>query len=164
MLESNVFSLDTLHEQLAEGEIQTINVIIKADNSGSAEAVAASLLKINVDGVNVNIIRSSAGGITESDILLAETTNSIVYGFNVRPNATVRSLAKDRGIDIRTHRVIYALIEEMEKAMKGLLKPEIVEEITGQATVLALWKASKVGTIGGCRVNSGYIERGQKFA
>lgn len=162
LLESNVFSLDTLHEQLAEGEIQTINVIIKADNSGSAEAVAASLLKINVDGVNVNIIRSSAGGITESDILLAETTNSIVYGFNVRPNATVRSLAKDRGIDIRTHRVIYALIEEMEKAMKGLLKPEIVEEITGQATVLALWKASKVGTIGGCRVNSGYIERGQK--
>ena len=161
--ESNALSLETLHDQMHEGEIQTINVIIKADNSGSAEAVAASLQKIDVEGINVNVIRSTAGGISEGDVLLAETTNSILYGFNVRPSSLVRQFANERKVDIRTHRIIYALIEEMEAAMKGLLKPEIVEEITGQAVVQALWKASKVGTIAGCRVTEGYLKREQKI-
>ncbi len=161
--ESNALSLETLHDQMNEGEIQTINVIIKADNSGSAEAVAASLQKIDVEGINVNVIRSTAGGISEGDVLLAETTNSILYGFNVRPSSLVRQFANERKVDIRTHRIIYALIEEMEAAMKGLLKPEIVEEITGQAVVQALWKASKVGTIAGCRVTEGYLKREQKI-
>jgi len=159
---SGGLKLSDLAEKIKEGEIIPVNVIIKADNQGSAEAVKASLVKINVPGVNVNVIRASAGTITENDITLAKASNAIVYGFNVRPTAQVRELAEREGVDVHLHRIIYALIEQTELAMKGLLKPIMVEKITGQAEVRALWKVSKIGTIAGCYVTSGVVKRDQK--
>lgn len=159
---SGGLKLSDLAEQIEHGEIINVNVIIKADNQGSAEAVKASLAKINVEGVTVNVIRASAGTITENDITLARASNAIVYGFNVRPTAQVRDLAEREGVDIHLHRIIYALIEETEAAMKGLLKPTLVEKVTGQAEVRATWKVSKIGTIAGCYVTSGVVKRDQK--
>lgn len=156
---SSAMSLDDLYNRIHEGEIQNINVIIKADLQGSAEAIKASLEKLNSDEVKINVIRSTAGAITESDVLLASASNAIIYGFNVRPDALVRSKAEEEGVEIRLHRIIYALIEEMEAAMKGLLKPELVEKVVGQAEVRQLFKVSKVGTIAGCMVTSGSIKR-----
>lgn len=160
---SSALSLDDLFNRIHEGEIQTINVIVKADNSGSAEAVKSSLEKLNVEGVNINVLRSSAGAITESDILLASASSAIIYGFNVRPDANIRAKAEEAKVDIRLHRIIYALIEEMEAAMKGMLKPVMIEKVTGQAEVRALWKVSKVGTIAGCYVTTGVIKRDQQI-
>lgn len=159
---SGGLKLSDLAQKIEEGEIVTVNVIIKADNQGSAEAVRASLAKISVPGVTVNVIRASAGTITENDITLARASNAIVYGFNVRPTAQVRDLAEREGIDIHLHRIIYALIEETEAAMKGLLKPVLIEKVTGQAEVRQTWKVSKVGTIAGCYVVSGVVKRDQK--
>ena len=156
---TSAMSLDDLYNRIHEGEIQNINVIIKADLQGSAEAIKASLEKLNSDEVKINVIRSTAGAITESDVLLASASNAIIYGFNVRPDALVRSKAEEEGVEIRLHRIIYALIEEMEAAMKGLLKPELVEKVVGQAEVRQLFKVSKVGTIAGCMVTSGSIKR-----
>ena len=159
---SGGLKLSDLAEQIQEGEIVNVNVIIKADNQGSAEAVRASLAKIDVKGVTVNVIRASAGTITENDITLAKASNAIVYGFNVRPTAQVRDLAEREGIDIHLHRIIYALIEETEQAMKGLLKPTLIEKVTGQAEVRMTWKVSKIGTIAGCYVISGVVKLNQK--
>ncbi len=156
---SSAMSLDDLYNRIHEGEVQTINIIIKADLQGSAEAIKASLEKLNNDQVKINVIRSTAGAITESDVLLASASNAIIYGFNVRPDALVRSKAEEEGIEIRLHRIIYALIEEMEAAMKGLLKPEYEEKVLGQASVRQLFKVSKLGTIAGCMVTSGLIRR-----
>lgn len=122
--------LSDLHKQIAEGETVVVNVIIKADNSGSAEAVRGSLEKINVEGVRLNIIRASAGQITESDVLLASASNAVIFGFNIRPNNQVRDLAERLKIEIHLHRVIYALLEQTEQALKGLLKPEFEEKVT----------------------------------
>ncbi len=156
---SSAMSLDDLYNRIHEGEVQTINIIIKADLQGSAEAIKASLEKLNNDQVKINVIRSTAGAITESDVLLASASSAIIYGFNVRPDALVRSKAEEEGIEIRLHRIIYALIEEMEAAMKGLLKPEYEEKVLGQASVRQLFKVSKLGTIAGCMVTSGLIRR-----
>ncbi|HOJ45366.1 MAG TPA: translation initiation factor IF-2 [Bacilli bacterium] len=151
-------SLDDLNQRFAKGEVQDLNIVIKADNSGSAEAVKSSLEKINVKGINLNIIRSSAGAITESDIILASASNAIVYGFNVRPSANVRAKADEEKVDIRLHRIIYALIEEIEAACQGMLKPVQVEKVTGQAEVRQIFKVSKVGTIAGSMITSGLIK------
>ncbi|HZJ89458.1 MAG TPA: translation initiation factor IF-2 [Bacilli bacterium] len=159
---SEGFKLSDITEKVAQGEIVTVNAIIKADNSGSAEAVHSSLEKINVEGVKINVIRASAGQITESDILLASASNAVIYGFNVRPNARVRDLAVRNNIELHLHRVIYALIEETEKAIKGLLKPDIVEKVTGQAEVRAIWHVSYLGTIAGCYVLEGVVKRDQR--
>lgn len=159
---SEGFKLSDIKDKVAEGEIVTVNAIIKADNSGSAEAVHSSLEKINVPGVKINVIRASAGQITESDILLASASNAVIYGFNVRPNAQVRDLAMRSNIELHLHRIIYALIEETEKAIKGLLKPDIVEKITGQAEVRAIWHVSHLGTIAGCYVTEGVVKRDQR--
>ena len=156
---SSAMSLEDLYNRIHEGEVQTINIIIKADLQGSAEAIKASLEKLNNDQVKINVIRSTAGAITESDVLLASASKAIIYGFNVRPDALVRSKAEEEGIEIRLHRIIYALIEEMEAAMKGLLKPEFEEKVLGQASVRQLFKVSKLGTIAGCMVTSGLIRR-----
>ena len=156
---SSAMSLEDLYNRIHEGEVQTINIIIKADLQGSAEAIKASLEKLNNDQVNINVIRSTAGAITESDVLLASASKAIIYGFNVRPDALVRSKAEEEGIEIRLHRIIYALIEEMEAAMKGLLKPEFEEKVLGQASVRQLFKVSKLGTIAGCMVTNGLIKR-----
>ncbi len=156
---SSALKLEDLNNRVHEGEVQNINVIIKADLQGSAEAIKASLEKLNNDEVKISVIRSTAGAITESDVLLASASNAIIYGFNVRPDALVRSKAEEEGVEIRLHRIIYALIEEMEAAMKGLLKPELVEKVLGQAEVRQLFKVSKIGTIAGCMVTSGVIRR-----
>ena len=152
-------SLDDLYSQIKEGEMIDLNIIVKADVQGTAEAVKASLEKIDVDGVRVNVIRSTAGGISESDVLLASASQAIIYGFNVRPNAKVRQKAEEEGIEIRLHNIIYKMVEEIETAMKGMLAPEIKEVVTGQAVIRQVIKVSKVGNIAGCYVTDGFIRR-----
>ena len=152
-------SLDDLFSQIKEGEIIDLNIIVKADVQGTAEAVKASLEKIDVEGVRVNVIRSTAGGISESDVLLASASNAIIYGFNVRPNAKVRQKAEEEGIEIRLHNIIYKMVEEIETAMKGMLAPEVQEVITGQAEIRQVIRISKIGNIAGCYVTDGYIRR-----
>lgn len=152
-------SLDDLYSQIKEGEMIDLNIIVKADVQGTAEAVKSSLEKIDVDGVRVNVIRSTAGGISESDVLLASASQAIIYGFNVRPNAKVRQKAEEEGIEIRLHNIIYKMVEEIETAMKGMLAPEIKEVVTGQAEIRQVIKVSKVGNIAGCYVTDGFIRR-----
>jgi translation initiation factor IF-2 len=152
-------SLDNLFEQLKQGEMKDLNIIIKADVQGSAEALAASLQKIDVEGVNIKIIHSGTGAINESDISLASASNAIVIGFNVRPDANAKRAAEAEKVDVRLHRIIYKVIEEMEAAMKGMLDPEFEEKIIGQAEVRQTFKVSKVGTIAGSYVTDGKITR-----
>lgn len=156
---TNRVSLDNLFEHMKAGEMKEVNVIIKADVQGSVEALAASLRKIDVEGVNVKIIHTAVGAINESDITLAAASNAIVIGFNVRPTTQAREGAENEGVDIRLHRVIYKAIEEIEAAMKGMLDPEYEEKIIGQALVRQTFNVSKVGTIAGCYVTDGKITR-----
>ena len=151
-------SLEDLFNKAKEGQRQTINLIIKADSTGSAEAVKASLEKLSTDDIKINIVRATSGAITESDILLASASHAIIYGFNVRPDARTRAKAAEEKIEIRLHRIIYALIEEIQAAMKGMLAPTFVEKITGQAEIRRLFKVSKLGTIAGCMVVEGSIK------
>ncbi|WP_203332659.1 translation initiation factor IF-2 [Planococcus beigongshangi] len=152
-------TLDNLFDQLKQGEMKELNLIVKADVQGAVEAMAASLLKIDVEGVNVKIIHTGAGAITESDISLAAASNAIVIGFNVRPDANAKRAAEAEGVDIRLHRIIYKVIEEIEFAMKGLLDPEFEEKVIGQAEIRSTFKVSKVGTIAGSYVTEGKITR-----
>ena len=152
-------TLDTLFESLKEGELKDVNVIIKADVQGSAEELAASLNKIDVEGVRVKIVHSAVGAINESDVTLAAASNAIIIGFNVRPTPQAKSQADAEEVDIRLHRIIYKAIEEIETAMKGMLDPEFEEKITGQMIVRETFKVSKVGTIAGAYVTEGYIRR-----
>ena len=152
-------SLDDLYNQIKLGDVQTINIIIKADSDGSSEAVKSSLLKLTNDEIKINVIRAQSGGITESDVLLASASNAIIYGFNVRPDAAVRQKAEEEKVDIRLHRIIYALVEEIQAAMKGMLKPVYKEVVIGNAEVRQTYKVSKVGTIAGCYVTNGSIKR-----
>ena len=160
---SSAMSLDDLYSQIAAGEVSTINIIVKADVQGAAEAVKTSLEKLEVEGVKINIIRHQAGQITESDILLANASNALVYGFNIRPDAMVRRLAEEKKVDIRLHRIIYKLVEEIEGAMKGMLKPVMEEVVNGQAQVRQLFKVSKIGTIAGCYVTDGFMKSNSKI-
>jgi translation initiation factor IF-2 len=152
-------SLDTLFEQMKQGEMKDLNVIIKADVQGSVEALAASLRKIDVEGVNVRIIHTAVGAINESDISLAAASNAIVIGFNVRPDVNAKRAAEAEKVEIRLHRIIYKVIEEIEAAMKGMLDPEFEEKIIGQAEIRQTFKVSKVGTIAGGYVTDGKITR-----
>ena len=152
-------TLDNLFESLKEGELKEVNVIIKADVQGSAEALAASLKKIDVEGVRVKIVHSAVGAINESDVTLAAASNAIIIGFNVRPTPQAKVQADTEEVDIRLHRIIYKAIEEIETAMKGMLDPEFEEKITGQMIVRETFKVSKVGTIAGCYVTEGSIRR-----
>jgi len=156
---TSAMSLEDLASQIEAGEIKEIPVIVKSDVQGTAEAVAASLSKIDVDGVKVNVIRSSAGAISESDVILASVSKAVIYGFNVRPDANVRKKASEEGVEIRLHNIIYKAVEEMEAAMKGMLAPVYEEVIYGQAEVRKTYKVSKVGTIAGCMVTDGKIIR-----
>ncbi len=155
---SSAATLEDLFNMKKEGEIQNINIILKADSTGSAEAVKSSLEKINVEDVKINVIRATSGAITESDVLLASASKAIIYGFNVRPDAKTRAKALEEKVEIRLQRIIYALIEEIEAAAKGLLKPKLVEKIIGQAEIRQLFKVSKLGTIAGCMVIDGQIK------
>jgi len=152
-------SLDTLFEQMKQGEMKDLNIIIKADVQGSVEALAAALQKIDVEGVNVKIIHTAVGGINESDITLAAASNAIVIGFNVRPDVNAKRAAEAEKVDVRLHRIIYKVIEEIETAMKGMLDPEFEEKIIGQAEVRTTFKVSKIGTIAGSYVTDGKITR-----
>ncbi len=152
-------SLDDLFEQIKQGDIKDINLIVKADVQGSVEALASSLEKIDVEGVKVNIIHTGVGAINESDINLASASNGIVIGFNVRPDANAKKAAESEDVEIRLHRVIYKVIEEIEAAMKGMLDPEYEEKIIGQVEVRETFKVSKIGTIAGGYVTDGKITR-----
>lgn len=152
-------TLDDLFKHIKEGEIKDLNVIIKGDVQGSVEALKGSLSKIEVEGVRVKIIHSGAGAITESDIILAAASNAIVIGFNVRPDTQAKQTAEQEKVDVRLHRVIYNVIEEIEQAMKGMLDPVYKENVIGHAEVRNTFKVSKVGTIAGCMVTSGKVSR-----
>ena len=156
---NNVVSLDDLYNKIQQGNLASINIVLKADSTGSAEACKSSLEKLNSDQVKIKVVRAAPGAITESDILLAGASNAIIYGFNVRPSALVRKKAEEEKIEIRLHRIIYALIEEVQDAIKGLIKKEEVEHVLGQAEVRNVFKVSKVGTVAGCYVTDGEIRR-----
>ncbi|MCI5870542.1 translation initiation factor IF-2 [Streptococcus sp.] len=155
-------SLENLFDTLKAGEVKSVNVIIKADVQGSVEALAASLLKIDVEGVRVNVVHSAVGAINESDVTLAEASNAVIIGFNVRPTPQARQQAETDEVEIRSHSIIYKVIEEVEDAMKGMLDPEYQEKVIGEALIRETFKVSKVGTIGGFMVINGKVTRDSK--
>ena len=159
---SSAMSLEDLARKISEEDMKEINVIIKADVQGSAEALAASMEKLEVDTVKVNVIRSTVGTISESDIMLASASNAIIYGFNIRPTAAIRKKAEEEGVEIRLHNIIYKALEDLEGAMKGMLAPVYEEVVIGQAEVRETYRASKVGTIAGCKVTDGVAKRDAK--
>ena len=159
---SSKMSLETLAAQMAAGDVKDLNIIIKADDRGSVEAVQQSLEKLSNDEVKVKVVHGGVGAINESDVVLADVSNAIIIGFNVRPNQMIIDKAKEAGVDIRLYSVIYNAIEDVENAMKGMLAPKIEEVITGHAEVRQLFKVSGIGTIGGCYVTDGKITRGTK--
>lgn len=155
-------SLGNLTQDVVTGELKQINVILRADTQGSVQAIVQAVNKINVNDITIKFIRAAIGGISESDIKLAQTSNSIIYGFNVRPNHVVREAAVNAGVEIRLHNIIYKITEELQLAAKGLLEPTYEDKILGQARVIKTFHFSKVGTIAGCVVISGFIQRNSK--
>ena len=155
-------TLDDLFAQIQEGELKNFNIIVKADVQGSAEAVRTSLEKLSNDEVRVKVIHCGVGAINESDVMLAATSGAVIVGFNVRPDNAARDNAARAGVDIRMYRVIYDCIEEIESAMKGMLAPKYEEVLIGHASVRETYKVSKVGTVCGCYVTDGKIQRGCK--
>jgi translation initiation factor IF-2 len=153
-------SLDEVFAKAREGELNELNVVVKADVSGSLEALQDEIAKLPQDEIAVNVLRAGAGGINESDVMLAAASDAVIIGFNVRPLADARKAAEREGVEIRTYSVIYKVTEELRAAMEGMLAPEEVEEALGQAEVLELFKASRVGTIAGCSVTDGRLTRG----
>ena len=152
-------SLDDLFNQINQGEVKDLNIIVKADVQGSVEAVKQSLLKLSNEEVRINIIHGAVGAVNESDVMLADASNAIIVGFNVRPTNGASASAADKNVDVRLYRIIYQAIEEIEAAIKGMLAPEVVEKIIGHAEVRQLFKVSGVGTIAGCHVTDGKITR-----
>ncbi|MCI2111209.1 MAG: translation initiation factor IF-2 [Bacilli bacterium] len=155
-------NLDDLNNLINAGKIQDINVIVKADTDGSAQALKASLEKLSNDKVHIKVIEAEAGAISDNDVLLASASHAIVYGFNIRPDARIRQKAEEEHVEIRLHKIIYELLDEMSNAMKGLYKAEMVENVTGQAEIRHIYKITHVGTIAGSYVTSGLIEADSK--
>ncbi len=153
-------SLDDLFSKIEEGQIQDLNLVVKADVQGSVEAVRQSLEKLSGDEVRVKVVHGGVGALTESDVMLASASNAIIIGFNVRPDATVTAAAERENVDVRLYRVIYNAIEDVTKAMKGMLAPEFKEEVLGHAEVRQTFKVSAIGTIAGCYVLDGKMLRG----
>ncbi len=153
-------SLDEVFAKAKEGEVNELNIVLKGDVSGSLEALQDEIAKLPQDEIVVNVIRAGAGGINESDVMLAAASDAVIIGFNVRPLADARRAAEREGVEIRTYSVIYKVTEELRAAMEGMLTPDQVEEALGQAEVLELFKASRVGTIAGCSVTDGRLTRG----
>ena len=152
-------SLDNLFAGIAEGKVQNLNIIIKADVQGSVEAVKQALEKLCNDEVKVRVLHSAVGAVTQDDVNLASAFNAIIIGFNIRPDATARDAAEKEGVDIRLYRIIYQAIEDIEKAMKGLLAPEFKENLLGHAQVRNTFKITGAGTIAGCYVTDGKVQR-----
>jgi translation initiation factor IF-2 len=155
-------SLEDFSRALKEGEVSMLRIIIKADQGGPAEALADALAQLTTSEVRVDVVHRGVGAITESDILLAKASGAIVLGFHVRPDSNARSAAEREQVDVRTYRIIYEAVEDVRNALEGLLKPEERETVLGEAEVLQLFKVSKVGTIAGCTVRSGMIQRTAK--
>ena len=153
-------TLDDLFAQIKQGEIKDFNIIVKADVQGSAEAVKTSLEKLTNEEVRVKVIHSGVGAINESDVMLAATSNALIVGFNVRPDSAARDYAARASVEIRTYRVIYDCINEIEAAMKGMLAPKFEEQVIGHIEIRQLYKVSKVGTVCGCYVQDGKVQRG----
>jgi translation initiation factor IF-2 len=156
---SSRVSLDEFFRQMQDSEVKELRLIIKGDVQGSVEAMAQSLLKLSTDEVKVNVIHSGVGAITETDVMLASASNAIIIGFNVRPDNKARKHAEEESIDVRLYRVIYETIEDVKKAMGGLLEPEHRERFLGRAEVRATFKVPGAGTVGGCYVTEGKILR-----
>ena len=156
-------TLDELFAQIQKGEIQDLNIIIKADVQGSIEAIKQSLEKLSNDEVRVNIIHQGVGGITETDVMLASASNAIIIGFNVRPDANARKAAELQQIDIRLYRVIYTAIEDIKSALSGMLKPELKEVVIGRGEVRAVIKVPKVGFVAGCYISEGKVTRNSQI-
>lgn len=156
-------SLDDLFEKIQLGEIKELNIIIKADVRGTIDAIKQSLEKLENEEVKVNIIHGGVGGITESDVMLASASNAIIIGFNVRPTLNALDIAKEEKVDVRTYRVIYEAIEDIESAIKGMLEPKFVEEVIGRAQVRATFKVPNAGTVAGIYVQQGKIARNSKI-
>ncbi len=154
--------LEDIFTQIQAGEVATLNVLIKADVHGSLEAVTESLRKLEREDVRCAFVHRAVGAITENDVSLAATTNATIIGFNIRPDRRIRELAEAEKVEIRTYEIIYKLLEDVEKAMKGMLKPEFVEVVTGEAEVRELFRVPKIGAIAGCSVRSGTVTRGSK--
>ncbi|MBO6739419.1 MAG: translation initiation factor IF-2 [Phycisphaerales bacterium] len=152
-------TLDNMFSQIAEKDLQEILVVLKADVQGSVDVLRSEIEKVGNDEVKVRVIHSAVGGITESDILLAEASRAIIIGFNVIANAKGRSLAEDKGVEIRNYQVIYHIVEDIKKAVEGLLSPDIRQEVLGHAEVRQVFKVSKVGSIAGCYITDGSVER-----
>jgi translation initiation factor IF-2 len=154
--------LENMFEQLAEGEVRVLSLIVKSDVQGSAEAIAQSLHKLSTNEVKVNLIHNGVGGITESDINLALASKAIIIGFNTRADAAARKLAEASGVEIRYYNIIYAMVDEIKAALSGMLAPEKRESILGMVEVRQVFTVSKVGTIAGCMVLEGLVRRGAR--
>ncbi len=155
-------TMEDLHQQIVEGKIQELNLIIKADVQGSIQAVQEAFNKLETDKVRVKVIHDAVGGITESDVLLSSASNAIIIGFNVRPTFKAEAMAAKEKVDIRLYSIIYDAIEDIKKALEGLLEPTFKERVTGRAEVRQIFSIPKTGVIAGCQVLSGHLERNRK--
>jgi translation initiation factor IF-2 len=162
LAKTNRITLETLHEQLREGETKELNVIIKADVGGSAEVLSEALQKLSTEKVRVKVLHTGVGAITETDVLLGSASDAIIIGFNVRPERTAAQVAEQENVDIRLHTIIYDLTQEMKKAMAGLLEPVIKETFRGRLEIKETFRITKVGTIAGCLVLEGAVQKGNE--
>ena len=160
---SSAMTLADLNNLVNAGKVKDVNVVVKADSDGTAEALKHNLEKMSTDSIKVRVLLASAGAISDNDVLLASASHAIIFGFNVRPDARVRQKAEESHVEIRLHKIIYELLDDMEAAMKGMVKAEVVESVTGQAEIRHIYKIGKVGTIGGSYVTSGLIRNGAKI-
>jgi translation initiation factor IF-2 len=156
-------TLDQLHDQLKAGEVKDLNIILKTDVGGTAEVLSDTLQKLSNDKIKIRVLRAAVGAITESDVLLATTSAAIIIGFNVRPERNAQALAEQEKVDIRNHTIIYELVDEMKRAMTGLLDPVFKEVYKGRAQVREVFRISKVGAVAGCTVNDGVIGRNNEI-
>jgi len=156
---TKMMTLDELFKEAQSGDSKSLNLLVKADTSGSAEAMRGSLEKISVDGIKLSIVRSSVGPVTETDVLLAQASQAVIIAFNVIALSNVKDFAKSKGVDIRSYNIIYKLLEDIEAAMKGMLAPVYEDKVCGQAEVRETYKVSKLGTIAGCYVTDGFVRR-----
>jgi len=163
MARSSRLTLDELHDQLKEGEIKDLNIILKTDVGGTAEVLADTLQKLSNEKIKIRVLRSAVGAITESDVLLATTSEAIIIGFNVRPERNAQALADREKVDIRMHTIIYELVDEMKRAMSGLLDPVFKQVYKGRAQVREVFRISKVGAVAGCVVDDGVITRNSEI-
>ena len=154
--------LEDIFEQIQRGEVATLNMILKADVQGSLEALTESLKKLERDEVKLSFVHRGVGGITENDVQLGAASSATIIGFNVRPDRKARALAESEGVEVRTYQIIYQVLEDIENAMVGMLKPEFEEVVTGEAEVREIFRVPRVGAIAGCYVRNGVITRGSK--